>query len=76
MLPVSVRDVIALVAQCQFVLPSLFAFESVTRERGHAQLGTPGFGDQTITVRWVQDNAAVFEVQPALVIVFGRGAGA
>ena len=36
MLLASVRDIIALVAQCQLVLPSVFAFERVATEEGLA----------------------------------------
>ena len=76
MLLASAHDVIALVAQCQLVLPSHFVFEDVTHAKGHARFGTPGFEDEAFTVRRVQDNAALFAVQPALIIVFGHSVGA
>ena len=76
MLLASAHDIIALDAQCQLVLPSLFVFEDVTHGKGHARFGAPGFEDKAFTVRRVQDNAALFAVQPALIIVFAHGVGA
>ena len=76
MLLASAHGIIALAAQCQLVLPSLFVFEDVTHEKGYARFGTPGFYDKAFTVRRVRNNAAVFEVQPALIVVFGYNAGA
>ncbi len=64
------------VVQCRlacFRFLTLDVTNSEDQER--VRFGALGFEDQTVAVRWVQDNADALEVLSAQVLVFGRNVG-
>ena len=66
-------SIFVVVVQCRLVrfrFLTLDVTDSEDQER--VRFGGLGFEDQTVAVRWVQDNVDEFEVLSAQVLVFGR----
>ena len=65
------------VVQCRLARFRFLTLDVTNEEdQERARFGAPGFEDQTVAVRWVQDNADELEVLSAQILVFGRNAGA
>eukprot|EP01050_Picozoa_sp_SAG11_P008510 SAG11_NODE_755_length_7329_cov_6.741355_2_plen_210_part_00 len=70
------KDIVFVSANYRAGIFGFLASESLSKRSGDNSSGLFGMHDQTMVLRWVQENIAAFGGDPKRVMIFGESAGA